>query len=151
VHCIVGRVLPPEAGLRRRALRRPVAYLTFGCLLWSACGRAVGPADDVVAELKMMPLAPVVDEEAHAEITLRDRAGQPVRGATLRVEAHMSHPGMAPVIERALERNDGVYTVRLRLTMAGEWILFVRGTRADSRSIDLRAGATTARRRGGGG
>ncbi len=99
----------------------------------------------------MMPLAPVVDEEAHAEITLRNRTGQPVRGATLRVEAHMSHPGMAPVIEGAREESDGVYTVRLRLTMAGEWILFVRGTRADNRPIDHRAGATTVRRPGGGG
>ena len=99
----------------------------------------------------MMPLAPVVDEEARAEITLRNRTGQPVRGAMLHVEAHMSHPGMAPVIERAQDQGAGVYTVRLRLTMAGEWILFVRGTRADSRSIDLRAGATTARRPGGGG
>ena len=96
----------------------------------------------------MMPLAPVVDEEAQAEITLRDRAGQRVRGATLRVEAHMSHPGMAPIIERAQEQGDGVYTARLRLTMAGEWILFVRGTRADNRSIDQRAGATTVRRPG---
>ena len=96
----------------------------------------------------MTPLAPVVDEQAQAEITLRDRTGQPVRGATLRLEAHMSHPGMAPVIERAQEQGDGVYTVRLRLTMAGEWILFVRGTRADNRPIDQRAGATAARRPG---
>jgi hypothetical protein len=127
----------------------PVAFLTFGCLLWSACGRAVVPADGLVAELTMTPLAPVVDEDARAEITLRDRQGQPVRGARLRVEAHMSHPGMAPVIERAQEQGDGVYTVRLRLTMAGEWIVFVRGTRADNRSIDERAGATSARPGGG--
>ena len=92
-----------------------------------------------------MPLSPLVDDEARAEITLRNRAGQPVGGATLRIEAQMSHPGMAPVIEPAHEQGDGVYTARLRLTMAGEWILFVRGTRADNRSIDQRAGATTAR------
>ncbi len=41
----------------------------------------------------------------------------------MRVEAFMTHPGMAPVLETAAATRDGVYSVRLRFTMAGEWVL----------------------------
>ena len=67
--------------------------------------------------------------------TLRDAEGLPVRGARLRIEAHMSHPGMAPVLAEAREHPDGVYEASLELTMAGAWTLVASGALADGRVI----------------
>jgi hypothetical protein len=96
--------------------------------------------NDVVVEWKATPSTPVVDGETAVEVTLLDRARQPVTGARLRVEAHMTHPGMAPIIEVAAERGNGVYVARLRLPMAGGWILFVKGELADHRPVNQRVG-----------
>ena len=62
-----------------------------------------------------------------------------VTGARLRLEAFMSHPGMAPVSRRGgragptagIERASGS-------RMAGDWVLRLQGTRSDGRAIDLR-------------
>lgn len=77
------------------------------------------------------------------EVTLRDAARRPVRGAKLQVEGHMSHPGMAPVIAKAAERADGVYEVQLQFTMRGDWILLVTGELPDGRRINHRVDVTT--------
>jgi hypothetical protein len=58
---------------------------------------------------------------------MRDKTGEPVRGARLRLEGHMSHPGMAPVTAAVTERGEGVYEAGFRFSMAGDWILVVTG------------------------
>jgi len=60
------------------------------------------------------------------EATILDQSRRPVKGTAFRVEAFMTHPSMAPVLETTTPTSDGVYAVRLRFTMAGEWVLSVK-------------------------
>jgi YtkA-like len=73
-----------------------------------------------------------------AEVTLLDATGKPVHGAALEIEGHMSHPGMAPVLATAEERRDGVYAVRFQFPMAGDWIMLVKGSLPDGRTLNHR-------------
>lgn len=61
--------------------------------------------------------------------------GRPIGGARLTLEAHMSHPGMAPVVSTLTEGPDGQYTARLPLTMTGDWQLVTSGSMADGRRV----------------
>jgi hypothetical protein len=137
------RALRLDIGSRQGLRRFFSAILTFGCLVAAACARPPASADDVVVEWKVVPSAPIVHGEASAEIRVLDRVRQPLRGARLRLEAHMNHPGMAPVIEPLVKPENGVYRVRVRFPMAGVWVLFVKGELADGRRLDERAGELT--------
>jgi hypothetical protein len=112
--------------------------LAAACGTLAACGRQPRVAEDIAVEWTITPTPPVVGAAALAELRLRDGARRPVRGATLRIEAHMSHPGMAPIVATAVERGDGVYQAELRLTMRGSWILLVSGELPDGRRITHR-------------
>ena len=69
-------------------------------------------------------------------LLLRDNAGQPVSGARIKVEANMSHAGMAPVFATATEGAPGHYGATLELSMAGDWIVVAHVSLADGRSMD---------------
>lgn len=84
----------------------------------------------------MTPARAVVGAPARGEIRLSDANGKPIGGAKLRLESHMSHPGMRPVIADMTERREGVYEARWRFTMRGDWILLVIGTLPDGRRIN---------------
>ena len=57
----------------------------------------------------------------------------------------MSHPGMAPVVVRAVDRGAGIYDARLAFTMGGDWFAIVSGTLRDGQSIRQRAAAFRVR------
>lgn len=120
---------------RSRAHRALLIVLPVAGLMLAACARDASQAEEIRIDAKIAPSPPVVGEPAVARLALRDAAG-PVRGATLRVEAHMSHPGMTPVLADAAERPEGRYEVPLRFTMAGDWTLHVTATVAGGRSLD---------------
>ena len=122
----------------------PLLVLVFA-MARVGCGHQVVATDVVTVELTTTPALPVAGDVTRVVLTLRDRARQPVRGATLRVEAFMSHPGMAPVIATAVERADGVYDVQLELTMSGDWIMRVAGTLPDGRPVNQQIEVATAR------
>jgi hypothetical protein len=114
-------------------------------LVCTACGRRAAVAEDVSVEWKLSPVPPIVGTPALGEITLRDRAHRPVRGARLQVVGLMSHPGMAPVFPAVTEQGDGVYQLHLQFTMGGDWILLVTGLLPDGRKFSHQIDIANAR------
>jgi hypothetical protein len=113
-----------------------------------ACWCAIGCSnreDSITATWDVDPASPVVGVPAVVRVRLHP-AGPVTRGARLRLEAHMSHPGMAPVSADTTERADGVYESRVTVSMVGDWTLVVSGALANgtriTRSTQVRAVAS---------
>jgi hypothetical protein len=114
----------------------------------ACCGLAIGcsrTAADVTIAWTIEPTPPVAGTASVVRMVLRRSDGSPVNGAKLRLEAHMSHPGMAPVTADAVEHGNGAYEARLQLSMAGDWALVVTGELADGRRITREAPLPTVR------
>ena len=115
-----------------------IAAMVLGA---SSCGRGTNSASQLEVGWTLRPQAPAVGP-ATLTITLRDRSGDPVTGAKVRLEAHMSHAGMAPVRAEATESSPGTYEISFAFTMQGDWVLLASalardGTRGEQR-IDVR-------------
>jgi hypothetical protein len=109
-----------------------VAVLVACCS--AACGRH-SPA--IQARWNITPSPPAAGTELRIGLELRDTQGRPVNNARLRLEAHMSHPGMTPVTSDVIERSPGSYEARVRLPMAGDWRLVVAGTLGDGSRVTV--------------
>jgi hypothetical protein len=101
--------------------------LLSATLTLAGCSRDPSPASTATASTSLNPKAPVVGP-ATLTVALRSAADAPIRGASVRLEAHMSHPGMAPVLAKAVERLPGTYDLAFSFTMAGDWVLVVHAT-----------------------
>jgi hypothetical protein len=106
-------------------------------LLATGCGRmqAARPAEnpEFAFTLAVHPDPPAVGPAEWA-ITLADRAGNAVEGARLQVEGDMTHAGMQPVFGESSGGQGGRYTVPMKWTMSGDWIVTVKATLADGRT-----------------
>jgi YtkA-like len=140
----VGHARPFDVSFRPRVLIRLAVLLTI-CVLAAGCARVDVRDEELDVQWTLSPAAPAGGGDAVLEVRLSDRDRRPVRGARLRFEAHMTHPGMAPVIEPAAEERSGAYTARLRFSMAGEWVLFVKGDLPDRARLSRRLGQTKVR------
>lgn len=113
-----------------------ILVLLTGWLALGACARQAAVGNEVRIEWSLRPNPPVVGVPTVGEMALHDGERRFVRGATVHVVAHMSHPGMAPVAARVEERHDGVHDVHLQFTMAGDWVVHVTGALPDGRPLD---------------
>jgi hypothetical protein len=124
--------MAPEA-IAGCVTRRLVAgCLAASCCFAFACSRA---ARDVNVSWTIDPNPPIAGTATAVQIMLADGSGVPIRGATLQLEAHMSHPGMAPVTAHVVDRQNGSYDSRLVLSMPGDWVFVVNGALPDGRRI----------------
>ena len=103
----------------------------------SACARPndAGPRLNVTWNLR--PETPHVGS-ATLTVMLRDTSGTPVKGARVRLEGHMTHAGMAPVLADASERAPGVYDLPFAFTMQGDWVLLVSAVLKDGVRVERR-------------
>jgi hypothetical protein len=139
--------LASDPGHRGVTLRPGIDFVSIGIIaliVTAGCGSRAANGSAVTVDVNMSPPAAAGDATGIV-LTLRDRDRQPVGGAALRVEAFMSHPGMAPVVAMPVERGDGVYEAPLQLTMTGDWILRVTGTLPDGRTVQRQIDMVTHR------
>lgn len=125
--------------IARRAVADPRgtaagAALLAGGLLAIGCAGGAPPAEDIRVEWALSPtpasVGPVV-----VGVTLLDGGGRPVRDARLRLEGHMAHPGMVPVIADLREGPPGHYEAHVTFSMGGDWVLLIAGDLADGRRL----------------
>jgi len=88
------------------------------------CSRRIDASSLVTAEHTISPDPPRVGPTT-VVLRVTDRDGKPVSGARIELEADMSHPGMAPVLEETKETNAGEYQADVRFGMAGDWIVLL--------------------------
>ena len=108
--------------------------LAAGLTTVSCSGRAT---TSTTLSWTLTPSSPAVGP-ATFTATLRDPGGGAVTGATVRLEGHMSHPGMTPVIADAAERTPGVYAAPFTFTMPGNWVLVVSASLAQGGRVEQR-------------
>jgi len=112
--------------MAQRARAGPLVALVACCLCF-ACNPQADAGDNLTLSWDLEPVPPAAGAAGVARLTIRDTEQRLVRGARLRLEGHMSHPGMAPVVAMMTERSDGTYEAPLEFTMAGDWVLVVTG------------------------
>jgi transcriptional regulator GlxA family with amidase domain len=112
--------------VRRSAYVHLWVLLLPGVAAWfvTGCSRPVDPSHSVTVEHTISPEPPTVGP-ATVTIKLADTAARPVSGASITLEADMSHAGMAPVFEEASETGPGQYQAHLRFAMAGDWVILL--------------------------
>jgi hypothetical protein len=111
-------------------------------LLLASCARQENVAPHLTIGWTPMPAA---GRESVAEIQLNEAMARPVTGARLRLEAFMTHPGMAPVSAPVEEQGSGRYRARVKFTMAGDWVVRIQGTRLDGRVVDVQENVRSVR------
>jgi hypothetical protein len=120
---------------------RLIASLAASSCLAFACTRG---ASEVRATWTLEPTQPSTDAPTVVRFVLERAEDTPVKGARLHLEAHMTHPGMAPLTGEVTERGDGVYESRVKFSMAGTWLLVISGELANGRRIVKQKEVTAA-------
>jgi len=111
-----------------------VGAIIFFCVLISAaCTRREASPPALIVEHEVTP-QPVRVGGATIAVRLLDRAGKPAAGASITVEADMSHPGMSPAF--AKEAEPGRYSASVQFGMAGDWVILLHISLPNGQKIE---------------
>ena len=88
--------------MNRARNRRAMALAAIATLGLAGCRHQSGSDASVTVACEIQPRPPRAGI-ATVTVKLSDRAGHPLRGASLKLEGDMSHPGMEPVFANARE------------------------------------------------
>jgi hypothetical protein len=126
-------------GVNRRRSRAWPAVLVLLALdgVIAGCRHGAGSSPPLDLSWTLRPQPPIVGP-ATLTITLHGASGVAMTGARVRLEALMSHPGMAPVRADAIDRGKGVYDTSFAFTMQGDWILLVSIAMPDGTHVERR-------------
>jgi hypothetical protein len=126
--------------------RRSLASLLFAlmglmALLSAGCRRSPSSIDGLSIREEVIP-QPVHTGEVTVTVQLADASQNPVKEASIMVEADMAHPGMSPVFAAAKETVPGTYQSKMNLSMGGDWVVLLHirlnnGTKIE-RQMDVR-------------
>jgi hypothetical protein len=121
-------------GKNARGTNKIMGLCLFGIFVAGFANCRIQPSLDVRIAPEVEPHPPRVGQ---VTITLRvtNVSGKPITAARIKVEANMSHPGMAPVFADAAEIEPGGYRANMELTMAGDWVVIADVTMTDNRKL----------------
>ena len=99
----------------------PLALLLIACE--PPADRSAHQGDGSVVVSLDLPAEPRIGPSP-LTLELTDREGDPIEGASVRVEGNMTHAGMVPVLVEARELGGGAYRADdFTFTMAGDWFV----------------------------
>jgi YtkA-like len=119
---------------RRLACHNLLAFIT-ALLLLAGCSRSTNSLGQLTVEGDVTP-KPAHVGPTTIDFKVRDGSGSPVSGARAKVEATMTHPGMAPTFAEAKEVAPGMYRCPIEFSMAGDWVIIINITLSDGRELE---------------
>jgi hypothetical protein len=123
-------------------LRNLVPALACAVLLpMTSCRQPAAPDSELIVKSEISP-SPAHVGPATITVQLSDPSMKPVTGASIGIEADMSHAGMAPAFSKSKEDGSGRYRGDIVFSMAGDWaillhIALANGTKIE-RQIDVK-------------
>jgi hypothetical protein len=123
--CDSGRLVRGSRVRRLGYIRlRGLVLCAVAAWLVTGCSKPIDSSPAVTVEHLISP-DPAQVGEATVVLKLAGSAAKPVSGARITLEADMSHAGMAPVFDEAMETEPGRYQGHLKFGMAGEWVILL--------------------------
>lgn len=114
------------------------AFIVFAfmALKYKYSPKTTNTSEAVALDWSMTPSS-ITDLSVPVTFTfhLKDQNQNPVTDAKISVEANMNHAGMIPVKAEAIYEKSGTYKSTLKLTMDGDWILFLTIAKSDGEII----------------
>jgi hypothetical protein len=131
------RVLQQVRALLRRLFPKHAfpALASIALLPVAACHKAADPGSALVVQSEISPLPARIGSET-IMLALFDLSAKPVSGASIVLEADMSHAGMAPVFGESTEVEPGHYRGNLAFSMAGDWVVLLHVTLANGTRVE---------------